>query len=892
MSVLPNRAKSRLSKHIFLAGSALATSLFTASVALAQQQQQPQQPEPAEPAPSDVEEIVVRGQFVPQEKRDTSEISNILDFEDLERTGDDNIAVSLQRLTGLSLVDNQFVFVRGLGERYSSVLVNGANIPSPQPLQRIIPLNIFPNNILSGALVQKTYSSQYGLDFGGGVVNLRTRKVPEERFFSVQGSISGDTASTFEDGLTYDGGDFDWLGTDFGFRALPSVLDQDFANLSPQQLEDNAEELPNLWSLDEQTNPVNVTLGGSYGDSWNIYNGWRLGVILTTQYQSNWRQRDGQRNTFITSDVGLLPNNEIRPDVCESFEGAEGCGLRSTEWTVSLNTMLQLGLEFNENNTLSYTTMLLRNSVKEGIIQQGLFAEDPDDLRQDVRLDFVERQVWSNIVSGEHFVDVAPGLGVLEPMEIDWLVNVSSADRDAPLRRNYFYFYDQARDRFELSARPDANETSFNELDDRTVEGGADLSLPVNFEQFSITFNGGFNWLDLQRVSSEQLFSYEFPAGGNTELLAFIPELVYSPVNVFPDGGFELEDRTDPSDAFSADGRITSGYGSFEAQVTPTFRFSAGFRYEDSEQVVRSVARGATFIDNELVASRGEEITTTLEGEYLLPSVTATWEFLPNMQIRGGFSQTIARPTLRELSPARFLEQERDITVVGNPALEIAEFDNFDLRWEYYFGQNQFVTLGAFYKEIEKPIEQTVQSFGEGFERSFINADDAELYGAEFEIEADLPVNRFFENDWFKRKRYFGSFNFTYVDSEVTIAQEDAGIVTNLDRRLQGQSNILANFELGFEDFEARDRFSILFNFTGDRIEDVGIQGAPDVVEDQNVRLDLIYAKEFDLIGGTWEFSVEARNLTNDDQLLTQGGRTVENFDLGRSFSLGLQTQF
>ncbi|MEM8937012.1 MAG: TonB-dependent receptor plug domain-containing protein, partial [Pseudomonadota bacterium] len=174
------------------------------------------------------DEIVVRGALIPDEKRATSEISSILDEEAFERTGDSDIAAALGRVSGISVAEGKFVIVRGLNERYSSVTLNGSPLPSPEPLRRVVPLDLIPTSFLSGSLVQKTFSPEFSGEFGGGLVELRTKAVPDEFYFDVGLSLGVDLASTGQNGLTHDGGDRDWLGFDDGTRSAPSLAEAAF----------------------------------------------------------------------------------------------------------------------------------------------------------------------------------------------------------------------------------------------------------------------------------------------------------------------------------------------------------------------------------------------------------------------------------------------------------------------------------------------------------------------------------------------------------------------------------------------------------------------------------------------------------------------------------------
>ena len=164
----------------------------------------------------DTEELVVSGSFIPDAKRNTSEISAILDSSDIERAGDDNIAIALTRLAGLSLVRGKYVFVRGLGDRYSSASLNGLNLPSPEPLKRVVPLDLFPTSIIESSVVQKTYSADMPGEFGGGMVEIKTKAVPLDRIFEFSASTSLNSATSLkDDGLMYDGGE-NYFGYDDG----------------------------------------------------------------------------------------------------------------------------------------------------------------------------------------------------------------------------------------------------------------------------------------------------------------------------------------------------------------------------------------------------------------------------------------------------------------------------------------------------------------------------------------------------------------------------------------------------------------------------------------------------------------------------------------------------
>ncbi|MCH8686350.1 TonB-dependent receptor domain-containing protein [Pedomonas mirosovicensis] len=827
------------------------------------------------PQPEAFDELLVQGEYIPDEKRATSEISNILDAEDFKITGDSDIGSALQRVTGLSLVDGKFVFVRGLGERYSSVLLDGASLPSPEPLRRVVPLDIFPTALLGSALVQKSYSPQYPAEFGGGVLELRTRAVPEERFFSISLSTAYNTESTFKKGLGYDGHDLDFTGFGGSKRKIPDIIANNYplSNLSPEQLEQAGEALPNVWSLDEEPNMPQFTGELVYGDRFELGEK-NLGIIAAVRYDSKFQNEFGTRSRYTTSDAGPVVNENISPEVCESYEGATGCGYRRSDWTIGLNGILSLGLELDDANAIKYTTLLLRKTDRISEIYQGEFASDPGTLRNRSGFDWIEQQVWTNQLSGEHAFEMDGA--TFGELKLDWRAVYSQASREVKLRRDYTYDFDENSQVWRNRARPDGNRTSFGGLDDTNIEGGFDFDQELALGAIEMNLKGGAAYTDKERDSAFRRFYYAYPAGAHLELRERIPEIIFGPTNIDPNG-FVLRENTDPSDFFDASMENVQGYGQLDIRLTPTLRLAAGARYEDSKQIVNTVDRATE-----------EAIRTTLRGEYLLPAATATYEFAENMQVRAGYSQTISRPDLRELSSAAFIDERRRLTR-GNPYLKITEIKNYDLRWEWYFGKQDSLTIGAFYKDFTNPIEWTYVPRGEGFIREPRNAPGAKLKGVEADVETYLPFFKGSSSEWLARKDFFVKANVAYIDSEIEL---EPGVETTANRSMQGQSDVLVNAQVGYDDPIAGERFALIFNFTGERIDDVGLLQAPNFVEKPPVMLNLTYARAFSLWGGEYEFSFEAENLLGDDFMIKQGDFVAEQYDIGRTFKIGISARY
>lgn len=902
----------------------LTTGLFASTVlsgvAFAQESQiesQVQDPAPVEDVveavePSEeTEEIVVRGRFIPNVKRTTSEVVSVLTAEDFVAQGDSDIAEALTRVTGLSLVGDGFVYVRGLGDRYSSVTLDGASVPSPQVLRRVVPLNLFPTALLSGAVVQKTHSSNLPLQFAGGVVQLSTKAVPSSAFFSFGGSVAYNGVSTFERSLGFDAGGLEILGFHRGALSLPAEIAVDpslaFQTSDPTglTLEAAGEALRPNASIDRFTAGPDVDVNFSGGLPFKI-GGFDAGIFIAVDYDSGVRNDFGERSQFQIGTDGLEPLNPATREFCTSNPAfASGvdprsCGLFRSDFVVQLNALGNFGIEFGPNHEVKYTSMLLRQSTRQAQLLRGAADQDDNVVTSQQLLNFVEEQLWFNQLAGTHRFDLT---GPFVGFQIDWRGSYSNSTRETPNRREVTFEFDPTSpfnppsgNQFRIEDTFEDSSTTFTSLEDDNFDVGLDFTLDGNVLEREFTVKAGAAYLNRSRDFATRVFRFALPPGVGLSQIEqslgfFVPEIIFSPDNIGP-GGFRLVDDTDAFQNFSADLEIWSGYLQAEAQILSNLRLTAGARYETSRQTVDTFEGPP--------ASTAIPVFVSQAGNFLLPSATLTWEFADNMQLRAGFSQTISRPDLRELAEAPFLNEADGFVELGNSELEITRINNFDVRWEWYFGPKQIVTVGAFYKELDRPIEFAVPGGIDGFGvlRQFANADRAELLGFEAEFELTLPQPTFFKNiPALASRRFYLNANGTYVNSVVNRPQSIPGVPTaispeSLTGPLTGQSRWLGNAQLGFENESVGERAAILANYTSERVFGLGTAGLPDIIETPPLLLDFVYNRAFSVAGQevTMQFKVE--NILGDEFLLSQGGRRFESYELGRTVTLGASVRF
>lgn len=857
----------------------LSTMLLTPSLAMGQEA--PPAPEEVVTTAQDDGEVVVLGRFIPEPMRQTSEVASFLSSEDLARQGDDNAALALTRLTGLSVANGRFVYVRGLGDRYSSALLNGSPLPSPEPLRRQVPLDLFPSNILDGATVQKTFSPNYPGEFGGGVIDLRTLRMPAEPFLTVKVGSALNTETTLQDGVFYYGEDNDWTGFAGSRRDIPGPLAAAIGrglrisdtNFTAAELETIGESFVNSPFTVLQRGERAPDFEGeiSAGASWDAgrFNFGALGVF---GYDTQWRNREAERV------------NVVGDAIASDFEAF------TTMQDTVLNAFGSLSMGWNENS-IALTGLVTRSTTKQAQIAEGINTNDASNLtRHSESSGWYERQLASLQLAGDHQVG---------PLELSWRGAFAQSTRDAPYERSITYFIQDGGP--PEYSRDNQNITRFSYVTDEVASGGADAAYTIPLsDQRDAVISAGVSYSNTVRWYELYSFVFTGPAlPAPSDVLRARVDYLFSPDNIDP-LRFEIAEFTGRDDSYKGRLTINAAYVAADVELMPLLRAAVGVRYEDATEVVRTSNR---FGETPFAAP------ILLENTYWLPAATVTWNFAEDLQLRLGYSQTIARPQFRELAFTPYLDPETDRVYGGNPSLTDSEFENWDARLEYYFGRNQFVTVGAFYKDVLNPIEEVIVPGQEGtstFTR-FINAPRAELYGAEieyrtsFEINHNLPI--------FRGGSWIFSANYTYTHSEVSA---DAGdMIVNpttlpqltlvpasqfgLDgTELQGTPEHIANLQFGWETDETQ--LTLLAGWVSERIARRGLGSLPAVIEDPGVNVDLVYRQNFTLAGTDLQLSLAGRNLLGERHEEFQNsalGRTeLNSYDRGTTLSASLTAKF
>jgi hypothetical protein len=883
-------------KRLSAAGTLLAAAALTWQAAIAQDtpaEQGAVEQEAQEQAQDEVDveapggTIVVVGRREGNIQRDTTQVLSVLSTEDIARTGEGDIAGALSRVTGLTLVGGGFVYVRGLGDRYSLALLNGSPLPSPEPLRRAIPLDLFPTDIVASSLVQKTYSPNFPGEFGGGVINLTTLAIPRAPFLSIGVGVSGNSETTGQLGYDYYGSKTDWTGYDNGNRDRPPALRAFLA--SGQRISGGgvdvaaiAKEFVNVNNgLVQQIGKLPANYSGTItgGMSWPVGES-ELGLIATAGFSSKWRTRDNLQQTPANFDLSLVDKDYRNV---------------TTDNRVVTNALVSLGYEYGDGNKLRWSNLYVHDTLKQTSLAEG------KQNNQRVGADFLEQSTgwYERQLAGTQLTGTFP----VGDFTLSTRGSFTSSRRKAPFELGVGYVRtNQAASPFGgyFINRLDNGQTgfakiSFGDLTEDLWSLAADLSWNV---RPGLALSAGVDYADTQRDSERREFQIVAPSSLPNAVAPFRPDYLLGSA-VIDYYGIGLIETTESDPAFKAALRTEAAYAQVQAELTEGLELSAGARFERGTQSVEAIQVFST--------ASAINPSTRIEKDYVLPAATLTYKFGDNMQVRLHGSKTIARPQFRELIFQAYYDPESNRAYRGNPLLINSEFLNTEARYEWYFAPEQRFSVAGFYKKIDKPIEAFTGFNDNNPFTSFANAPRATLYGTELELQKYFDLDTWFSAPFFAARRAVVIGNYTFTDSKIKVRVGDTVDVFGTQTQpatnffvdgapLTGQSNHVVNLQLGLENVNSLSQQTLLLSYVGDRVTSRGPAGLPDLFESPGLTVDFVMRQGLSLFGREFELKFEARNLFGRGykEFQQRDGNVVyfNRYELGTSLSASVSTSF
>ena len=788
-----------------------------------------------------------------QQRTATGIVSSVTS-EQISRSPDSDAAQAVQRVSGVTVQDGKYVAVRGLGERYTTASLNGARIPSPEPEKRIVPLDLFPSDLLQTITTSKTFTPDQPGDFTGAQVDIKTREFPARRQITYTfktGYNSGTTGSNILVAPRAGGERFAWVGNK---RNLPWLLASvgNFQSVNLNQGDKNLliNTFRNSWSpVDERAQP-NVSTAISIGGNDAVF-GHRIGYVGSGTYSLVQDQKTHQVRAL--ADRGSTPGSTREID---RFEGTTGSSSVLWGGLLNLSTLLGANTRLTLNNTYN------RTSDNDARMEFGSLENEGVRAHID-RLQYVERSVRSNQLAAEHQIGTRH--------RIDWSATSSAVTRDEPDRSEFVSVIDpsatdESAPLLWLSTGNQGAVRTFSTLDESSGEGRLNyqLTFPWHGREHSVRIGGLYRATN--RDADSRAFSIS-AAGLGESVRALPPEQLFD--GRFTQGAMTVFDLAPlgQGGSYEARDRLSAGFAMTEIGLTDRIRVIGGARFEQDKLHVGAAS------------TLGTPVETDKNWTDVLPSAAINVRLTDDQSLRLSLSRTLARPEYRELSPVISRDVIGGDNIQGDPALDRTRIANADLRWEWYPNAGEVVSVALFGKQFDKPIERVYRPVGSGAHTVFyINADGADNYGVELELRKNMgfvaaplnPVTLF--------------TNLTVMESKIELGETTAS-ATNKNRRMVGQAPYVINAGLTYARPSGSTSATLLFNRTGERIDAAGDQPLPDVIEQPRTALD--FSLRFPIFS-TLSGRFDARNLLDDEFETIQGTVVRESFRTGRGFQLGL----
>ncbi len=818
---------------------------------------------------TDADQTSVEGQLLVRKR--SANVGDAVGAKEMTRNGSSNAAQAASRLVGANVVGGRFVFVRGLGQRYTNALLNGAPLPSPEPDQATVPLDLFPAGALDSLTIVKTFTPDLPANFAGGTLQLRTKTLPKDLLLELSLGGSYNTAATFRDRLAYPGSRTDWLGIDSGARQLPSGLPAyklirlgsrgDGSRVQGDELEHWGQRLNSPMSTTTAFTPPNGTGALTVGKTFSLGGERKLGTLAALSYGRHFEVRRGERLRTYGLDGGT-GNLRLLNDV-----SAES-GTEKIRW----GAFGSATVDFNPRNTLELVALRSHSSEDMAREAEG-FYEDRQGIVHSTELRFVSRTLDFVALRGEH------GLGALE---LAWTLSLSGAEREEPDRRTAVFTLGNAG--YSFKDGTDSGQHFFAAQSEATKGGSLDITHVLREGPTGLKLKWGGMVSLKDREFDARRFAFRDKTGSADASQMLCPTTAWDPAcpeHVFTreniqSGALRLEESTRENDAFTATQQVYAGYVMTDAQLSESLRAILGIRYEHTDQRLRSF---------DPYAPETTPVESQQDSGDPLPAAALVLTPSAWFNARLSYGKTLARPELRELAPFAFTDYFGSRPIQGNPDLSLTTIHNYDLRVEVFPSAKEVVALGLFYKHFDAPVERIIKAAAQDGIVTYMNAEAADLWGAELEAREALPAP-------FERLQAVA--NLTLARSSVTLGREETSFMTTRERALANQAPFIVNAALDYEDPDLGLSARATYGISGKTITDVGTEGLPDVYAQPHSELGLVVSKR---LGEHFTLKATASNILDSPIVSTQGpehtdGNVVRQYTTGADYGLTLSCAY
>jgi outer membrane receptor for ferrienterochelin and colicin len=760
--------------------------------------------------PEQMAEVVVTGvrvtnseRAVVQEIKESEEVVSGVSAEQISKSQDRTTADVMKRIPGVTVVDNRFVMVRGLGERYNTVLLNDMIAPSTEIDRRSFSFDVLPSGLLDRLLIYKSGAADLPGDFAGAVIKVYTRNNVDSMITQIGFSLSGRSGTTFHTLQLEKGRITDYIGID-SQRGLPSDFPKDnLRNYYSNQLFDVSRSLKNTWSTRSvfalPDMRFNATLSRRF-----FVKGIKVSGISSLNFTNTFTSFKISRASYDAFDESTQTTPQRTQVEDEQYARNSNVSLISN-WT----------FEYNSRNRFLFRNVYTRLGTSQTTLRSGIDLMNKYDLKN-LAIWYLSRGIYMGQLQGEHLM-------INDKTKFNWTLGYSSINRNEPdYRRVRTQRSTGSNETFQIQLPSSASTFDaarfYSSMNENLVMASGDVmhNFKVADTVKPFTVKAGYYVEYKKRVFEARWLSYKWadfenPSLPENQYLTALPvDHLFNPGNIAPDK-LVIEEGTNLTDAYQASSFLSAGYVGTSFAFLSKFNLSTGLRLENYHQVLTT----PSFNPNDKVNSA----TTNI-----LPFANLSYAINEKMLIRGAYSRTVNRGNFRELAPFSYYDFEYNVNYVGNPGLKMATIHNYDLRWELYPSPSENIALGIFYKSFINPIELYNEQGASLPVFIYGNAPASNSVGAELEIRKSLS---FISASEFWEKLTVVS-NVAVIKSRVELGNTDS---RETSRAMQGQSPYVVNAGIYYNSPENRLQVTLLYNVIGKRIFLVGNNTTPTIYE-------------------------------------------------------------
>jgi len=823
-----------------------------------------------------------------KERQLSLSVSDAIAAEAISRAGASDAADALTKVTGATVLDGKFTYIRGLGDRYANTRLNGSKMPSTNPDKQATPMDMFPTSLLDNIVVEKTFTPDKPGDFAGGSVNISTKQLTGERILKFSTSAGIHSEATFNgDFIDYPGGGQDWVGFNDGTYDMPDIVEKSGKFNAPGTVS-KRDSLTWLF-VDEASHsfnksffpttgyaPMNQSYSLSYGNTLPLFNQ-NVSILGSMNY--------GRSYNYYEDGVVARWKLPTRKNVAVEQYFSDEKGIDEVHWGGLLNFIMPVSTRHKFDINYMYN----RSAESESRYLEGRFPEafvGDNEFFETRVLRYTIRDIGSFQMGGEHLLTDGRGI------RADWQFTYASANQDEPdLRKFSDNMILKENDEggidttFVLSSNqnPPPSRT-WRWLDEFSRDISGNIAIPFNVwddRPAKLKFGSGF--LDKKRYHREREFDFNLYASKTFDWDT--PEDLVLDENIGIIGtdrfgnyviGMVYTDESKRLHNYNGFQEIFHSYGMIELPIMERLTAITGARFERTLMWVTNPAGGDGEID---------------EKDWL-PSLNLVYKLTDKQNLRAAYGKTLARPSFREFAPFASSEYATDFVLSGNPELKRTLIDNWDLRWEYFTRPGEIVAVSLFYKDLKNPIEK--EEYDQNNNVKFVNVDKGIVYGAEFEVRRRLD---FLGN---LMSHFQIGANFTIAKSEVDIPEDELEDIKRLQgedaeetRPLFGQSEYVVNMDIAYDNPGSGTTVAAYYNVFGERLVSNAKQAMPDAYEQPRHMVDLTFTQK---VWRVVSFKASVKNLFKEKYHVVHKFEDEEytrfEHDLGRRFSFGTTINF